>query len=52
MGPWVRGLIIEAEYEANQEKWHQCPAYYIEDDGMANKDAKYRCFMYYLWLSA
>ena len=30
----------EAEYEANLEAWHECPDYYTEDDGMANKDAK------------
>ena len=31
---------FEAEYEADQETWHECPPYYIEDNGMANKDAK------------
>mgnify|MGYP001189345537 FL=1 len=27
-------------YEEHLEKWHDCPAYYIEDDGNANKDTK------------
>ena len=28
-----------AEYEKHLEAWHECPDYYTEDDGMANKDA-------------
>ena len=39
---WGHGFEAnyEAEYEAEAEAWHECPAYYTEDDGMANKDAK------------
>ena len=39
---WGHGFTAnyEAEYEANQEKWLECPAYYTEDDGMPNKDSK------------
>ena len=39
---WGHGFEAnyEAEYEAQAEAWHECPAYYTEDDGMANKDAK------------
>ena len=39
---WGHGFEAnyEAEYEANSETWHECPDYYTEDDGMANKDAK------------
>jgi dienelactone hydrolase len=38
---WGHGFEANysAEYEANQEAWHECPDYYTEDDGMANKDA-------------
>ena len=39
---WGHGFEANysAEYEADQEAWHECPDYYTEDDGMANKDAK------------
>ncbi len=39
---WGHGFEANysAEYEAHQEKWLECPAYYTEDDGMPNKDAK------------
>ena len=39
---WGHGFEANysAEYEANEEAWHECPDYYTEDDGMANKDAK------------
>jgi len=39
---WGHGFEAnyEAEYEAQAEAWHECPDYYTEDDGMANKDAK------------
>ena len=39
---WGHGFTAnyEAEYESDQEAWHECPDYYTEDDGMANKDAK------------
>ena len=39
---WGHGFEAnyKPEYEANQEKWLECPPYYIEDDGMANKDVK------------
>ena len=39
---WGHGFEAnyEPEYEADQEKWLECPPYYIEDDGMANKDFK------------
>ena len=39
---WGHGFTAnyEAEYESDQEKWHDCPDYYTEDDGMPNKDAK------------
>ena len=47
---WGHGFEanFEAEYEADQELWHECPPYYIEDDGMANKDTKFdaSCFTY------
>jgi len=38
---WGHGFEANysAEYEKNQEAWHECPDYYTEDDGMANKDA-------------
>ena len=38
---WGHGFEAnyEAEYEKNQEAWHECPDYYTEDDGMANKEA-------------
>ena len=41
-GGWGHGFEANysAEYEANEEAWHECPDYYTEDDGMANKDAK------------
>ena len=39
---WGHGFEADykPEYEADQEKWLECPPYYIEDDGMANKDVK------------
>jgi len=39
---WGHGFDAnyEAEYESHLEAWHECPDYYTEDDGMANKDAK------------
>ena len=39
---WGHGFEAnyEAEYEAHLEAWHECPAYYTEDDGTPNKDAK------------
>ena len=39
---WGHGFEAnyEAEYEEHLEAWHECPAYYTEDDGMANSDAK------------
>ena len=39
---WGHGFEANysAEYEADAEAWHECPDYYTEDDGMANKDAK------------
>jgi len=39
---WGHGFEANysAEFEAGQEVWHECPDYYTEDDGMANKDAK------------
>ena len=39
---WGHGFEAnyKPEYEADQEKWLECPPYYIEDDGMANKDFK------------
>ena len=39
---WGHGFEAnyEAEYESDQEKWHDCPDYYTEDDGSPNKDAK------------
>ena len=39
---WGHGFTAnyEAEYESDQEAWHECPDYYTEDDGMPNKDAK------------
>jgi len=38
---WGHGFDANysAEYEAHLEAWHECPDYYTEDDGMANKDA-------------
>jgi len=38
---WGHGFEANysAEYEADAEAWHECPDYYTEDDGMANKDA-------------
>ena len=38
---WGHGFDAnyEAEYEKHLEAWHECPDYYTEDDGMANKDA-------------
>jgi dienelactone hydrolase len=38
---WGHGFEAnyKPEYEADQEAWHECPDYYTEDDGMANKDA-------------
>jgi dienelactone hydrolase len=40
---WGHGFDANysAEFEAGQEVWHNCPDYYTEDDGMANKDAKF-----------
>ena len=39
---WGHGFEAnyKPEYEADQEKWLECPPYYIEDNGMANKDFK------------
>ena len=39
---WGHGFEAnyEPEYEKHLEAWHECPDYYTEDDGMANKDAK------------
>ena len=39
---WGHGFEANysAEYEKHLEAWHECPDYYTEDDGMANKDAK------------
>ena len=39
---WGHGFEANysAEYEEHLEAWHECPDYYTEDDGMANKDAK------------
>jgi len=38
---WGHGFEANysAEFEADAEAWHECPDYYTEDDGMANKDA-------------
>jgi hypothetical protein len=38
---WGHGFEANysAEYEGHLEAWHECPDYYTEDDGMANKDA-------------
>ena len=38
---WGHGFEANysAEYEKHLEAWHECPDYYTEDDGMANKDA-------------
>jgi len=38
---WGHGFEANysAEYEADAEAWHECPDYYTEDDGMANKDS-------------
>ena len=40
---WGHGFEANysAEFEAGQEVWHNCPDYYTEDDGMANKEAKF-----------
>ena len=40
---WGHGFEANysAEFEKGQEVWHGCPDYYTEDDGMANKDAKF-----------
>ena len=39
---WGHGFEANysAEYEKHLEAWHECPDYYTEDDGMANRDAK------------
>ena len=39
---WGHGFEADykPEYEADLEAWHECPDWYTEDDGMANKDAK------------
>ena len=39
---WGHGFEAnyDPEYEKHLEAWHECPDYYTEDDGMANKDAK------------
>ena len=39
---WGHGFEAnyKPEYEKHLEAWHECPDYYTEDDGMANKDAK------------
>ena len=39
---WCHGFEpnYHLEYEKHLEAWHECPDYYTEDDGMANKDAK------------
>ena len=39
---WGHGFEAnyKPEYEKHLEAWHDCPDYYTEDDGMANKDAK------------
>ena len=39
---WGHGFEAnyEAEYEEHLEAWHECPAYYTEDDGTPNKDVK------------
>ena len=38
---WGHGFEANysAEFEAGAEIWHNCPDYYTEDDGMANKEA-------------
>ena len=38
---WGHGFDANysAEFEEHLEAWHNCPDYYTEDDGMANKDA-------------
>ena len=40
---WGHGFEANysAEFEKGQEVWHGCPDYYTEDNGMANKDAKF-----------
>ena len=40
---WGHGFEANysAEFEKGQEVWHGCPDYYTENDGMANKDAKF-----------
>ena len=40
---WGHGFEANysAEFEAGAEIWHNCPDYYTEDDGMANKEAKF-----------
>ena len=42
-GGWGHGFEANysAEFEAGHEVWHNCPDYYTEDDGTANKDAKF-----------
>ena len=39
---WGHGFEAnyKPEYEKHLEAWHECPDYYTEDDGMANKDFK------------
>ena len=39
---WGHGFEAnyKPEYEEHLEAWHECPDWYTEDDGMANKDAK------------
>jgi len=39
---WGHGFEAnyKPEYEKHLEAWHDCPDYYTEDDGLANKDAK------------
>tara|TARA_B100001121_G_scaffold301111_1_gene311810 strand:+ start:212 stop:1183 length:972 start_codon:yes stop_codon:yes gene_type:complete len=40
---WGHGFEANysAEFEKGQEVWHGCPDYYTENNGMANKDAKF-----------
>ena len=40
---WGHGFTAnyEAEFDEGQEVWHNCPDYYIEDNGLTNKDAKF-----------
>ena len=39
---WGHGFEAnyKPEYEEHLEAWHECPDWYTEDDGMANKDFK------------